>query len=293
MTGRLFVVATPIGNLEDVTLRALRVLREANAVLAEDTRRTRVLLSHHGIGTPVRAMHAHTTDDKLAAFAAELAGGARYALVTDAGSPCISDPGSALTSRAAALGVPIESIPGPSAPIAALTASGFAVPTFRFVGFLPRSGGRRARALAEVAAESGCVVLFESPQRIAQTLLELSDACGATREAALCRELTKLHEEIARGTLASLAEQFGDGTLGEITLVIAPRHSDPDGDEEESGLDPAARARELLEAGLSPRDAAARLSREAGVPRREAYRLVLDADAPAAPDEPDSGPARE
>jgi 16S rRNA (cytidine1402-2'-O)-methyltransferase len=269
--GMLSIVATPIGNLEDITLRALRILREADVILAEDTRHTLKLCRHHGIGGPLRALHAHTSDDRIEAIAQELAGGARLALVSDAGTPLISDPGAALVARAVALGVTVEAIPGPSAPIAALVSSGLAAPAFTFAGFLPRSGGRRTRAIEALSRAPGAIVLFEAPNRLAATLRDLASVLGADRPAAVCRELTKLHEEIARGALSELAERFAGGALGEITLVISAR--DPIDDEGEEVSDDEIRA--WLEDGLGTKEAADRLAARERVPRKEAYRKVL------------------
>jgi 16S rRNA (cytidine1402-2'-O)-methyltransferase len=273
MTGRLFVVATPIGNLEDVTLRALRVLREADAVLAEDTRRTRGLLTHHGISTRVISVHEHTAERKIDALAAELAGGARYALVTDAGTPIVSDPGAALVAAAIELGVAIEPIPGPSAAIAALTCAGFAAPSFEFVGFLPRSGRERDEALSAITDQHGAVILFEAPGRTAATLADLAGR-APSRRAAVCRELTKLHEEVRRGTLESLARELeGAEVLGEVTIVLAPM-----GPRAEAAPDPAqidAEIDALLGRGESARDAARAIEAGHGIRKRDAYARVL------------------
>ena len=219
--GRLSIVATPIGNLEDITLRAIRTLREADAILAEDTRRTRHLCTHHAIGTRLRSFHAHTPPARIAPLVEELKGGAHLALVTDAGTPLVSDPGAQLVRAAAEAGVRVESIPGPSAALAALSSAGFAVPRFEFVGFLPRGGGRRTALLAELAKQRGAVVLFEAPSRLAATLRDLAGAIGE-RPIAVCRELTKLHEEIVRGPLSHLLQVFTDrpSLKGEFVLVV-------------------------------------------------------------------------
>ncbi len=273
--GTLFVVATPIGNLEDITLRALRVLREADAVLAEDTRRTRGLLTHHGVRTRVDSLHEHTAEEKVEDLADRVAGGACFALVTDAGTPLVSDPGAALVRACVARGVRVEPIPGPSAPIAALTCAGFAVPSFEFLGFLPRSGQKRAQAIARITAQSGAVVLFEAPGRIGETLADLAAAMPA-RSAALCRELTKLHEEIVRGSLSELAAALATReVLGEITLVVAPLEL---GDEAAAAPDPATLEVEidaLLGRGESARDTARTIGEAHGLPKREAYARVL------------------
>lgn len=274
MSGTLQLVATPIGNLEDITLRALRVLREADAVLAEDTRHTRTLLLHHGIATKLVALHAHTPPARVSELAEQLAGGARFALVTDAGTPLVSDPGAELVRAAIERGVRVEPIPGPAAPVAALVASGLSAPTFEFVGFLPRSGGKRRDRLGRIAKAPGAVVLFESPNRLAATLGDLAAVLG-DRPVAVCRELTKLHEEIARGTAAELAQRFAEGARGEITLVVGAPPSEPDTAEplDEAALERAIDA--LLDDGVTARDTADRLTETSGLPRREVYRRVL------------------
>ncbi|WP_236605193.1 16S rRNA (cytidine(1402)-2'-O)-methyltransferase [Sandaracinus amylolyticus] len=271
--GKLSIVATPIGNLEDITLRALRVMREADVILAEDTRRTSVLCRHHGVGTPLRSFHAHTPAARIEALVEELRGGAKLALVSDAGTPLVSDPGAELVRACAEAGITVEAIPGPSAPIAALVASGLAAPSFEFVGFLPRGGGRRQRALAGIAKARGAVMLFEAPNRIGATLRDLAGVLGGTRQAAVCRELTKLHEEIARGSLDALAEKFAEGTLGEITLVVAAPDVAPE-DEKEPVDDETVRAW-LDDEGLGTREAADRLAEREGIPRKDAYKRVL------------------
>ncbi len=271
--GKLSIVATPIGNLEDITLRALRTLREADVILAEDTRRSLNLCRHHSIGTPLRAFHAHTPRSRIEGLVEQLRNGARIAIVSDAGTPLISDPGAELVRAAADADVTVESIPGASAPIAALVSSGLAAPSFEFVGFLPRGGGRRTKALAALAKSRGAVILFEAPNRIAATLRDLSGVLGGQRRAAVCRELTKMHEEIARGTLDALAERFAAGTLGEITLVIAAPDAPPE-DEREPVEDDEILAW-LRAEELGTKDAAERLAEREGIPRKDAYRRVL------------------
>jgi 16S rRNA (cytidine1402-2'-O)-methyltransferase len=271
--GRLFLVATPIGNLEDITLRALRILRECDGILAEDTRRTHGLCAHHGIATNVQRLDEHASPERIDEVAAQLAGGARFALVTDAGSPLVSDPGAALVRAAVRRGVRVEPIPGPSAPIAALGLAGFAGP-FELVGFLPRSGTERKDALARLSRQPATIVLFESPNRIGQTLGDLGAALGQERPAVVCRELTKLHEEAVRGTLAELAGRFAEGALGEITVVVGP---DPS-----AGQARAIEASELdaaidrgLSAGESARDLAKALSEDLGLSKKVVYERIL------------------
>lgn len=268
--GKLSVVATPIGNLEDITLRALRTLREASVVLAEDTRRTRGMLTHHGISTPLRSLHAHSASHVIDQCVAELVAGAHLALVTDAGTPLVSDPGAPLIAAAVSEGIEIESIPGPSAVTAALAVAGIRCDGFRFFGFLPRTGKSRRTALSQIASNDGASVIFESPQRIGRTLGELVELVGPARSAAVCRELTKLHEEVVRGDLAALAERFAGDVRGEITLIVAGADHASD----VSLIDPDERATELLQTGLSARDAARKLAEETGLPKREAYALV-------------------
>jgi len=220
--GALFVVATPIGNLRDITLRAVDVLREADRILAEDTRRTRALLSHLGIaGKPMDRLDAHAEGDAVQGVLARLAAGERVALVTDAGTPVVSDPGALLIRAAAERGLRVTPVPGASAVMAAVTLSGLVSSGFRFLGFLPRGGPERRTAVERVVETPEAVVLFESPQRLGETLAELAQAMPE-REATVARELTKLLEEAVRGTLASLAAQAEREWLGEITLVLGP-----------------------------------------------------------------------
>lgn len=270
--GRLSIVATPIGNLEDITLRALRVLRESDAILAEDTRHTRALCTHHGIPTPLRSFHAHSSDEQVSALVRELAEGAHFALVSDAGTPLVSDPGARLVSAAAAAGVKVEPIPGPSAALAALSVAGVRAPEFRFIGFLPRSGGKRARAIDRIARSREATILFEAPPRVPSTLRELAERVGADRPAALCRELTKLYEEVARGTLGTLSERFSEPPRGEVTLVV---EGAPETSEEVGETEPEALARALLERGMRTKDAAKELASILSWAVRDAYAVVL------------------
>lgn len=269
--GRLSIVATPIGNLDDITLRALRTLREVDAILAEDTRRTRVLCSHHGVTTHVRGFHAHTPDAARARIVEELLGGAKLALVTDAGTPLVSDPGSVLVRDAARAGVTVDCIPGASAVTTALCVAGVPCDVFRFVGFLPRSGGKRKRALEAIAADDGATVLFEAPPRLVDTLTDLAGVLG-TRELAVCRELTKLHEEVARGTAAELARSFEGRARGEITIVVAALEGEREVVVTELDDDALrARASELREAGEKPRAIAKKIAEETGMDARALY----------------------
>jgi 16S rRNA (cytidine1402-2'-O)-methyltransferase len=267
--GTLFLVATPIGNLEDVTLRALRVLRETPHLYAEDTRRTRVLLERHGIRGRVRSLHAHNEAARVEAVLAQLAAGENAALVSDAGTPLLSDPGERLVAAAVEAGHTVSPVPGPSAVLAALVASGLPVLPFLAVGFPPRRAPARRALFTELAGRRETLVLFESPRRVGATLAELAESLGPARRACLARELTKIHERFERGSLEALAERFAEGARGEVTLVVegAPATRSPaaaPGD-----LDTA--LREAFALGLGPSEAARLAAARAGVPRREAY----------------------
>jgi 16S rRNA (cytidine1402-2'-O)-methyltransferase len=269
--GTLYVVATPIGNLEDITLRALSVLREAALVLAEDTRHTRVLLDRHGVAARPVSLHAHNETARSQQALAALDAGQDVALVSDAGTPLVSDPGERLVAQAIAAGHRVVPVPGPSAVLAALVASGLPLEAFTFVGFLPRRAGERARRLAALQGRPETLVLFESPRRVGALLAELAETFGE-RRAGLSRELTKLHEEAARGTLGELATRFADGARGEITLVIegAPDAAEPPPEVLRE------RVRALLAAGLSARDLSTQLAQETGAPRRVVYAIALE-----------------
>ena len=269
--GTLYVVATPIGNLEDTTLRAIRVLGACDLVLAEDTRRTRVLLEHHGISARPRSLHAHNEAHRVREVLACLEGGGRAALVSDAGTPLISDPGERLVAAAREAGHRVEPLPGASAVLAALVGSGLPATPFTFLGFLPRRAGARDARLAELAGRAETLVLFESPRRLPATLAALARALGP-RRACVARELTKLHETFEHGRLDELAERLAEGVRGEVTLVVegaaeAPALSD-------GALDTAVAA--LLAEGRSPRQVAEALAARSGRPKREVYRRALE-----------------
>ncbi|HRN36236.1 MAG TPA: 16S rRNA (cytidine(1402)-2'-O)-methyltransferase [Flavobacteriales bacterium] len=218
---RLFLIPTPIGNLEDITLRAVRVLGEVDAVIAEDTRTSGVLLKHLGISKPFIAFHIHNEHQITEHLVQRLQAGERFALVTDAGTPAISDPGFLLVRAAVKAGISVETLPGPTAFVPALVNSGLPCDRFTFEGFLPVKKGRRTR-ITELAAEPRTMVFYESPHRIARTLAELAEAFGAERPASISRELTKLHEETLRGTLAELSEHFRQhAPKGEFVLCVA------------------------------------------------------------------------
>jgi 16S rRNA (cytidine1402-2'-O)-methyltransferase len=272
--GTLYVVATPIGHLGDLTARAVEVLRSCDRVLAEDTRRTRQLLSHVGIaGKPVDRMDAHASRADVARAVERLAAGESVALVTDAGTPGVSDPGEALVEGAIAVGVRVVAIPGPSAVLAALVASGLAGDgRFRFVGFLPREGSARREAIALVSETPEPVVLFEAPARVRATLRDLADATP-TRSACVARELTKVHEEYVRGSLAELAAEERSW-VGEIAVVLGAHSPEA----REAAVDDAAldaRIDEALARGEHARTVAERLAAWSGRPKRAVYERVV------------------
>jgi 16S rRNA (cytidine1402-2'-O)-methyltransferase len=264
----LSVCATPIGNLEDVTLRVLRELREADVVLCEDTRRTRILLERHGISARLLSYHEHNEAKRTAELLPRLRAGERMALVSDAGLPGISDPGARLIAAALDAGVPVSVLPGPSAVETALVASGLVGERYQFVGYLPR-GARALESLwLELARWPWPVVAFESPQRLPRTLRSLAGALPE-RRVAVCRELTKRFEEVARGTASELAERFAEPPKGEIALVLGPAEAPVD---EAAGAEAVA---ELVEAGVPRRRAADLVARLTGGSRNALFRRSL------------------
>lgn len=283
--GTLYLVATPLGNLEDITLRALRILRESRLIAAEDTRHTRKLLNHFEITTPTISYHEHSGPVGIAIVLVALAEG-DVALVSDAGTPAISDPGADLVSAALSAGYSVTPIPGPSAVIAALIASGLPTDQFTFLGFLPRRTRERRALLASVRDEPRTLVLYEAPHRLRACLDDLLAVLG-DRDVCLARELTKVHEEWLRGSLSSLRAHYTrEEPRGEYTLVIAGAHHTQ---RPEMEIEPAERervARERLQAllaeGQSTRDSAAQVAGELGMSRRDAYRLALDIAAKSA-----------
>jgi len=281
VSGRLFVVATPIGNLSDVTLRALEVLRTVPLIAAEDTRLTHRLLARHGIATRTISYHARSGPGRLADLVAHLRGGADLALVTDAGTPSVSDPGEDLVAAWAADGGTVVPIPGASAVTAIVAASGVAGPRWAFEGFLPRSGRDRRERLARIAGDDRGTVIYEAPGRVAATLADLAAACGPDRPAAIGRELTKLHEEIVRGTLGELAERARSGELtlrGEFAVVVGALPARLAAAESRD-VDPAAAIAEverLVAAGTPRGDAARQVAAATGIPRRRLYAAPTD-----------------
>lgn len=267
----LYLVSTPIGNLADLSRRAEAVLRAADHVAAEDTRRTGGLLKHLGIEGRLTSLHAHNEAARLERVLDWLGSGARVALVTDAGTPLISDPGGRIVSAASEAGFPVIPIPGPSAALAALVASGLPCERFAFLGFPPRKGRAREEFLQRIEDSAETCVVFESPERLASLLDELARRSLAGRRAAVARELTKLHEEIRRGTVEELARYYSGGPpRGEVTVVIdrAPEGTGV-GEEEARAL-----ADQLLGRGMSPSRTARELADRLGVSRNQAYQWV-------------------
>lgn len=274
--GTLYLVATPIGNLEDMTYRAVRILGEVDVVAAEDTRSARRLLAHYGIEVSRLVSYFEGNEAARAEeLCAALARGEHVAVISEAGTPGVSDPGYRLAVAAAELGARVEPVPGASAAISALVASALPSDRFEFLGFPPREAGKRRQLLGGLRAAPATLIFYEAPDRVGATLADLRDALGAERPAALARELTKLYEEVVRGTLGALAARYADAPpRGECVLVVAGAS----GDERSAEVDIEAAVRELLAEGLGPKDVAARLVVRTGKPRRQLYQLALALD---------------
>jgi 16S rRNA (cytidine1402-2'-O)-methyltransferase len=276
MAGTLFIVGTPIGNLEDLTLRAARVLREVDVIAAEDTRSAMTLLRHvdaMGAANPARKVISYFEGNEAERedqIVDALAAGKNVAVISEAGMPGISDPGSRVVAAAVEAGARIEVIPGPNAALAALVASGLATDRFTFFGFPPRETGARQELFGTLRNEIATLIFYEAPDRVGATLADLAAALGSERRASLGRELTKLHEEHVRGTLGELAARYAsEAPRGECTLVVAG------GAAAQADVDIEAELRKLLAQGLGPKDAAARLVVVTGKPRRQLYQLAL------------------
>lgn len=277
MTGVLTLVATPIGNLGDLPLRAVEAFQTADLVCCEDTRRTGSLLKHLGVHVAeLRRLDDHTEYDAIPQILDRLRSGEQVVLVSDAGTPGISDPGERLVAAAVDAGLAVTSVPGPVAAIAALVASGLPSGRFVFEGFLARKGQERSAQLAAIAGETRTTVFYESPNRLAATLVALAEVCGGSRRAVVARELTKLHEEIRRGSLVELAEWAGTGVKGEVVVVVAGAEGPAELDDDAL----AGRLRALLADGSSRRDAIDRVAAETGVRRGRVYDLALALDVP-------------
>lgn len=277
--GVLYLVSTPIGNLGDMSHRAVEVLSSAALVIAEDTRHSRRLLDHYRIATPLNSYHEHNEAKETPRLVARLLSGDSIALISDAGTPLISDPGSRLVAAAVAAGIPVVPIPGASSVMAALVASGLSLERFTFLGFLPRKGRERAEIIAEIVDSRGTVVLFEAPNRVAATLEALIEAGAGERQAVVARELTKRFEEFKRGSVAELAAHYSKADpKGEVVLVIAGAEARA---VSESELNDA--AAKIRAAGKSPRDVMDYLVSALGASRNAAYRIAHESEA-GAPD---------
>jgi len=282
--GTLYVVGTPIGNLEDLSPRATRVLREVSLIAAEDTRHTRKLLSHFGIATPTVSYHAFNERKRREELLAALARG-DVALVSDAGMPAVSDPGRDLVAAAAEAGYPVRVIPGPSAVTAAVAISGLIEGPFVFLGFLPREAAERRRLLLRGGATGFPLILYEAPGRVAATLAEIAELLG-DRSAIVARELTKMHEEVRRGTLHSLAGALADTDLrGEVVIVVGEAAEVTPAQEQPEDL-----ARRLIASGMRPSQAARELAAILGIPRSDAYQLVQSVQKERGASRTDSAP---
>jgi len=275
--GRLYVVATPIGNLEDVTLRALRTLKEVDVIAAEDTRQTRKLLAHYGISTSLTSYHSHNAMEKAPVLAHKMKEGLSVALVSDAGTPGISDPGAVLVSLCAAEGITVVPIPGPSAVITALPASGLPCDRFVFEGFLPVRAGERKKRIEAIKQEEKTLVFYEAPHRLLKVLKEMHEVLG-DRKVALCRELTKLHEEITTETLSAMSARLEGKTVkGEITLVVAGATSGGTGllDTEKDEKALLAALKKKIKSGMDKKEAIREVARETGASRNAVYDAAL------------------
>jgi 16S rRNA (cytidine1402-2'-O)-methyltransferase len=273
-TGCLYLVATPIGNLEDITLRAIRILKEADIIACEDTRQTQKLLQHYGIRKEMVSYHEHNELTRSPELAIELEQGAKIALVSDAGTPGISDPGHRLVTLCLRHHIPVVPIPGPSALVAALAASGLPTEEFLFIGFLPPRAGARRKALDALKAESRTLIFYEAPHRVVETLADATEILGP-RPAVIAREVTKIHEEFLRGPLAELLESARKrAPRGEITLLIGP--GDPQAQQVELSVSLKERVEQLeAEGGIDRKAALKQAARERGLGKREAYKQLL------------------
>ena len=271
MVGTLYVVATPIGNLEDITLRALRVLKEVDVIAAEDTRHTQILLSHYGIRTPLTSYHEHNEKTKARQLMSRLERGEQIALVSDAGTPAISDPGYRLAVEAIRGGIPVIPIPGASALTAVLSAGGLPTDRFVFDGFLPAKKQERRARLRALSSETGTLVIYEAPHRLTETLNDLAEILG-DRETVLAREVSKVHEEFLRGRLTEVAKQIaGREIKGELTLLIGGSRGQSEVSQEQIEKE----IRKLKNDGLRVKEIAEILGEKYGYPKKEIYRLAL------------------
>ena len=274
----LYVVSTPIGNLGDISQRAIDTLRAADVVLAEDTRRTGVMLKLLDIRARLISAHEHNQASRASLVVEILGEGRDVAMVTDAGTPLLSDPGARIVREVVAAGFDVVPIPGASALLAALVASGIDAGTFSFLGFPPRKGGSRTEMMEEIASSPRAVVLYESPNRVGRLLRDLAEAAGGERRVCVARELTKLHEELWRGTLAEAAARYEEAeVLGEVVVVVEGRPKDAEREEEVDALAAHSIARALLDQGESASAVARELRRRMGISRNDAYRIAQEA----------------
>jgi len=271
VAGALFIVATPIGNLEDITYRAVRVLREVSLIACEDTRHTRTLLEHYGIEKPAISYHDHNETERAPELVSRMIAGETVALVTDAGTPLLSDPGYRLVKAAILNGIPVTPIPGPSAALAALAASGLPTDAFHFAGFLPHKPVQRARVLQSLAGEEATLVFYEAPHRLLESLAAIEETLGA-RPVVVARELTKIHEEFLRGTAAEIRAGLAarESIKGECTILIGKAIQPPPDD---TPLEEAVEA--LVGAGASRMEAIKQVARRRGLPKRAVYDRLL------------------
>lgn len=272
--GILSIVATPIGNLEDITLRAIRVLKEVDLIAAEDTRRTAILLRHYGIETPLTSLHDHNEREKSGSLVSRLLQGSSIAYVSDAGTPGISDPGYVFLREALANSIEVVTIPGPSSVVAALSISGLPMDRFSFIGFPPPRAAKRRQFLESVKERTETLVFFESPRRVQAILRDMLEILG-NREITISRELTKIHEETLRGTLSAVLERIADTPVrGEVTMVLAGNREGPRQQQPEALW--ALFQDALRDGATSTRDGVARVARETGMPKKDVYRVVLE-----------------
>jgi len=272
VSGTLFVVATPIGNLEDMTYRAVRILQQVDLIAAEDTRHSRKLLDHYVIRTPLISYHEHNEQQRSVQLIEKLRAGESLALISDAGTPCISDPGYRLVSRCRQAGLPVVAVPGPSALIAALSISGLPTDAFRFVGFLPAKSHGRRQLLEQFKDEQQTLAFYEGPHRLLACLQDIVDVCGADRQLSVARELTKRHEELFSGTAAEAIEYYAAGRVrGELVLLLGPApQRQPQGTVKEE------LARLHAETDLSWKQIVKRVAKEFGLPGSEVYKVSLE-----------------
>jgi 16S rRNA (cytidine1402-2'-O)-methyltransferase len=270
--GTLFIVATPIGNLEDITFRAVRTLKESHLIACEDTRQTRKLLDHFGIATPLVSYHDHNEAPRAAELVEKMLAGSDVALVSDAGTPLVSDPGYRIVTAAVEARIPVVPIPGPSAVLTALSASGLPTDEFRFAGFLPAKSGQRKKLLQDLRDETATVIFYEAPHRILEALEDIETELGA-RQVVVARELTKLHEEFLRGTSSEIRAQLAarPAVKGEITLLIA-KASEPIATDQ--SIEDA--VKELEQQGVSRMDAIKQVAKSRGMGKREVYKLLSE-----------------